>query len=39
MKKFVFLILAILLCFSFEVTPQSKEILSNELIEKKENQY
>ena len=39
MKKFVFLILAILLCFSFEDTPQSKEILSNELIEKTENQY
>ena len=39
MKKFVSLILAILLCFSFEDTPQSKVILSNELIEKTENQY
>lgn len=31
--------MAILLCFSFEDTPQSKVILSNELTEKTENQY
>jgi len=39
MEKIVTLILAILLCFSFEDTPQSKVILSNELTEKTENQY